>query len=60
MIERQTCTIIWHTNELKISHVSYKVLTKGIEIMDKEFGSVDDLLTIFRVKLHNYLCVTIY
>ena len=60
IIHGQKCTIICHVDNLNIYHVSDKVLTQEIYMLDKEFGCVEDPLTILRGKFHDYLWMTIY
>jgi hypothetical protein len=52
------CTIVWHVDNLKISHMSAKVVTDVIEMVGKEFGNHKPL-TVQRGLLHDYLGMTI-
>jgi len=38
MIEGKQCTMIWHVDDLKISHVSAKVVDEIIDQLDEKFG----------------------
>ena len=38
MINGKQCTIVWHVDDLKISHVDIKVVDGIIDMLDKEFG----------------------
>ena len=58
MINDKQCTIIWHVDDLKISHVDSEVVTNVIEKLEKEFGT-EAPLTKTRGKLHDYLGMTI-
>ena len=58
VINGKQCTIVWHVDDLKISHVDGDVVTSIIEILDKEFGKHKPL-TVQRGLLHDYLGMTI-
>jgi hypothetical protein len=58
-IDGNQCTILWHVDDLKISHADPKVVTKIIEMLSQKFGSADAPLTINRGKVHQYLGMTI-
>jgi hypothetical protein len=53
-INGKTCTIVWHVDDLKISHVDSSVVDDVIEDLRSEFGKVGDL-TVNRGKVHDYL-----
>jgi Reverse transcriptase (RNA-dependent DNA polymerase)/Zinc knuckle len=53
-ISGSQCTIIWHVDDLKISHKDPKVVTGVIEQLDSVFGT-DTPLTVHRGKKHDYL-----
>ena len=46
--------MIWHVDDLKISHVESKVVDDFIALLEQEFGN-DGPLTINRGKVHEYL-----
>jgi hypothetical protein len=48
-INGEKCTIIWHVNDLKISHVDPQVVTAIIEQLDNDFGK-EAPLTVTRGK----------
>jgi hypothetical protein len=52
------CTILWHVDDLKISHISSDVVTSMIEMVESEFGK-EAPLTVTRGKVHIYLGMTI-
>ena len=54
MINGKQCTILWHVDDLKISHVDPNVVTDVIKDIEKVFGK-EDPLTIHRGKIHDYL-----
>ena len=54
MINGKQCTIGWHVDDLKISHVDPKVVDHVIELLDGEFGK-EEPLTKSRGKVHDYL-----
>ena len=58
MINKKQCTILWHVDDLKISHIDAAVNTEVIEMINKEFGK-EALLTINRGKVHDYLSMTL-
>eukprot|EP00975_Prorocentrum_lima_P031421 6593461-Prorocentrum_lima.AAC.1 len=43
MIDGKQCTILWHVDDLKISHVSTNVVSDIIEMLQKEYGKVGAL-----------------
>ena len=53
-INGKQCTIVWHVNDLKISHVDPAVVTDVIKLIESEFGK-EAPLTITRGKVHDYL-----
>jgi hypothetical protein len=58
MIDGHQCTILWHVDDLKISHIDPKVNTDVIKLIDDEFGK-EAPLTITRGKVHDYLGMTL-
>ena len=50
-IAGKQCTIVWHVDDLKISHVEKSVVSDIIENLDSVFGN-EAPLTINRVKTH--------
>ena len=53
-INGQQCTLVWHVDYMKISHVNNKVVDNIIKAIEQEFGK-EAPLTIRRGKLHDYL-----
>ena len=53
-INGKQCTIVWHVDDLKISHKDAKVVTSIIEELEKRFGKTMPL-SISRGKVHEYL-----
>ncbi|MFN7263281.1 MAG: reverse transcriptase domain-containing protein, partial [Cyanobacteriota bacterium] len=53
-INGKQCTILWHVDDLKISHVSREVLEDIVRKLEKRFGK-EDPLTITWGKEHDYL-----
>ena len=53
-IDGAQCTITWHIDDLKISHVKEDVLTKIIEDLKAEFGRLGEL-SVSRGRRHDYL-----
>ena len=58
IINGSQCTILWHVDDLKISHVDEKVVTEIIKLLESEFGK-EAPLTQTRGKVHDYLGMTI-
>jgi hypothetical protein len=58
MIDGKQCTVLWHVDDLKISHVSEDVNTDVIKRINDEFGK-EAPITITRGKVHNYLGMTL-
>lgn len=54
MINGKQCTIVWHVDDLKISHKDPKVVDRIIETLESEYGKVGQM-TIRRGKIHDYL-----
>jgi hypothetical protein len=52
------CTILWHVDDLKISHVDPDVVTSVITQLEEVFGK-EAPLTIRRGSVHNYLGMTV-
>ena len=57
-IEGSQCTIVWHVDDLKISHKSPKVLDQLIESLKIEYGRIGEM-TVRRGKVHDYLGMTL-
>jgi hypothetical protein len=58
MINGKQCTILWHVDDLKISHVDPEVNTTILGLIDAEFGK-EAPLTVTRGKIHEYLGMTL-
>jgi hypothetical protein len=58
MIDGKQCTILWHVDDLKISHVDPEAVTSIIGMIDKEFGK-EAPITVTRGKVHDYLGMTL-
>ena len=58
MIDGSQATIVWHVDDLKISHVDPDVVTNIIADLRSEFGKTADL-TVRRGKIHDYLGMVI-
>jgi hypothetical protein len=58
IINGKQCTILWHVDDLKISHVDANVVTDVINLLESEFGK-EAPLTKTRGKVHDYLGMTI-
>ena len=58
MIEGKQCTIVFHVDDLKLSHMCPIVVSNIIKKFDKAYATIDKL-TIRRGKVHEYLGMTI-
>lgn len=58
MINGKQCTVLFHVDDLKISHVDENVVTSIIKIIDDTYGKYKPL-TMTRGKVHEYLGMTI-
>jgi hypothetical protein len=54
IIEGKQCTILWHVDNLKISHADEKVVTSVLSMLNAEFGK-EAPMTITQGKVHDYL-----
>ena len=57
-IDGQQCTLVWHMDDMKISHCDSKVVDWIIKMLEAEFGK-EAPLTIRRGKIHDYLGMTL-
>jgi hypothetical protein len=57
-INGRQCTIIWHVDDLKISHVNKEVVEDIIEMLNKKFGK-ESPLTTTRGRILEYLGMTL-
>ena len=53
-INGNQCTILWHVDDIKISHADENVVTEIIEKIQHEFGQ-ESPITVTRGKKHDYL-----
>ena len=53
-INGQQCTLVWHVDDMKISHADSRVVDNIISMLEQEFGK-EAPLTIHRGKTHDYL-----
>jgi hypothetical protein len=59
MINGKQCTIIWHMDDLKISHVYVGVLDSIIDSLEEKYGKEEAPLTVNHGTVHEYLGMTI-
>jgi hypothetical protein len=57
IINRKQCTIIWHVDDLKISHVDPNVIEDIVNRIEEKYGK-EDPITVTRGKVHEYLGMT--
>ena len=58
IIEDSQCTVLWHVDDIKISHVNENVVTSVIEYLSGKYGA-EAPLTVMRGKVHRYLGMTL-
>ena len=58
IIDNKKCTILWHVDDLKISHVDSAVVSRDLADIDAEYGKIEKM-TIKWNKVHKYLRMTI-
>ena len=58
IVKGKQCTVIWHTNYLKLPHVDSNIVSSIIADIDAEYGK-SAKMTITRGKIHKYLGMTI-
>ncbi len=58
IIDGRLCTILWHVDDLKISHIDPKVVDHVIRLLSDRYGK-EAPLTVTRGKRHHYLVMTI-
>ncbi len=58
LIDGKQCTILWHVDDLKISHVNPEVNNGIIKLINDEFGK-EAPITVTRGKVHDYLGMTL-
>jgi Reverse transcriptase (RNA-dependent DNA polymerase) len=58
IIDGSQCTIIWHVDDLKVSHVNPDIVSSEISKLSTVFGK-EAPLTVYCGKIHEYLGMTI-
>ena len=58
MINGKQCTIGWHVDNLKISHIDLEVVDDILNKLDKRYGKEAPMVTT-RGKIHDYLGMTL-
>jgi hypothetical protein len=58
MINRKQCTIVWHVDDLKISHKDPKVVDQVIASLKEEYEQIGET-TVRWGKMHDYLSMTL-
>ena len=58
VINGHQCTIVWHVDDLKISHVDPDVVTDIIRKLNDKYGKLKELVAT-RGKIHDFLGITI-
>ena len=58
IIDNKQCTIFWHVDDLKTSHVDPDIISSFLADIDAEYGKIATM-TITRGKVHKCLGMTI-
>ena len=58
IVEGKQCTIIWHVDDLKLSHVKQSVLEDIVSRLNERYGK-ETPVTVHRGAVHDYLGMTI-
>jgi hypothetical protein len=58
MIDGKQCTMLWHVDDLKISHVNDEVIENVISTLSERYGK-EAPLVVTRGKVHDYLGMTL-
>ena len=58
MVNGKQCTVLWHVDDLKISHVDSKVVDDVLDKLGQRYGKDAPLVTT-RGKIHEYLGMTL-
>ena len=58
IIDNKQCTILWHVDDPKTSHVDPAIVFSVLANIDAEYGKIAKM-TITRGKVHKYLGMTI-
>jgi hypothetical protein len=57
-INGRQCTILWHVDDIKVSHVDPQVVNDVLELLNKEYGEIAELV-VTKGKVHDYLGMTL-
>jgi len=58
IIDGKQCTVLWHVDDIKISHVNENIVTSVIKYLSEKYGK-EAPLTVTRGKVHHYLGMTL-
>ena len=58
MIDGSQCTILWHVDDLKISHIDPTVVENIIDMLNERYGK-ETPMTVTRGRVHDYLGMTL-
>jgi hypothetical protein len=59
IIDGKQCTIVWHVDDLKISHEDSAVTESIVALLQEKYGSEDAPVTVTYGKVHDYLGMTL-
>jgi hypothetical protein len=57
-IDGTQCTILWHVDNLKITHIKQEVIEELVTLLNNWYGKLDPL-TATQGNVHNYLETTL-
>ncbi len=58
LINSKQCTVLWHVDDIKMSHQEQSVLDALVDELDRKYGAVKPM-TVTRGKIHAYLGMTL-
>jgi hypothetical protein len=59
VIDGKQCTIVWHVDDLKISHEDPNVTNSIVDLLQQKYGSDEAPVTVTHGKCHDYLGMTL-
>lgn len=58
MVDGKQCTVLWHVNDIKISHVSLDIVESVLKLLSEQYGR-EAPLVVTRGRVHEYLGMTL-
>ena len=59
IVKGKHCTILWHVDDMKMSHVDSNIVSSVLNDIDTAHGNIEKTTIITRGKIHIYLGITI-